>query len=184
MAQAVARGGMGLVEITWNSQNPEALIRQLRQDLPDRLVGAGTILTEQQLQAAIAAGAQFLFCPHVERELIAAAAAASIPIVPGAMSPTEIIAAWHSGASCVKVFPAGTLGGASYIRSLLAPLGEIPLIPTGGVTLDNAPDFLAAGAIAVGLSSQLFPPALLETEDWPAIAQLARTLQSALAPFI
>jgi len=176
MAKAAAAGGMQLIEITWNSDRPADLISQLRSELPACTIGTGTILTLEQLQQAIGSGAQFLFTPHVDPVLIQAAEARGIPIVPGALSPTEIVTAWMAGASCVKVFPVQALGGVNYVKSLQAPLGNIPLIPTGGVTLENAKEFIDAGAIAVGLSGQLFPKNFIETENWEAIAQLARTL--------
>jgi 2-dehydro-3-deoxyphosphogluconate aldolase/(4S)-4-hydroxy-2-oxoglutarate aldolase len=97
------------------------------------------------------------------------------------LTPTEIVTAWEAGASCIKVFPIQAVGGASYIKALQGPLGNIPLIPTGGVSLENAQEFLKAGAIAVGLSGELFPKALIATEDWKAIAQRARTLREHLA---
>ncbi|HAA30452.1 MAG TPA: keto-deoxy-phosphogluconate aldolase [Cyanobacteria bacterium UBA8553] len=180
MAQAVAAGGMFLIEITWNSKRAPELISQLRTELPHCTIGTGTLLNLEQLRQAIDAGAQFLFTPHVEPTLIAAAVNAGVPIVPGALSPTEIVTAWHVGASCVKVFPIEAVGGARYIKSLQGPLGQIPLIPTGGVTLENAKEFIAAGAIAVGLSGELFPKALIEAQDWQAIAQRAKTLREHL----
>jgi 2-dehydro-3-deoxyphosphogluconate aldolase/(4S)-4-hydroxy-2-oxoglutarate aldolase len=126
------------------------------------------------------AGAQFLFTPHVNTALIKAAVAADVPIVPGALSPTEIVTAWDAGASCVKVFPIEAVGGTSYIKSLQGPLGHIPLIPTGGVRLENAMSFIAAGAIAVGLSGDLFPKPLIAAGDWEAIALRAKTLKEQL----
>ncbi len=181
MAQAVAAGGMFLIEITWNSERAPDLISQLRRELPHCTIGTGTLLTLEQLQQAIDAGAQFLFTPHVDPTLIAAAVNADVPMVPGALSPTEVVTAWNVGASCVKVFPIEAMGGARYIKSLQGPLGQIPLIPTGGVTLENAKEFIAAGAIAVGLSGDLFPKALIATGDWKAIAQRAKTLKRQLA---
>lgn len=169
MAKAVAAGGMRLIEITWNSDQPAELIRQLRSQLPTCTIGTGTILDISQLRKAIACGAQFLFSPHVDQTLIQAAVDAGVPIVPGALSPTEIMTAWQAGASCVKVFPVQAVGGASYIKSLQLPRGQIPLIPTSGVTGENAKEFLAAGAIAVGLSSDLFPQPLVAARDWEAI---------------
>ena len=183
MAKAVAAGGVRLIEITWNSDRPAASIAQLKAELPDCWIGAGTLLTLDDLQDAIAAGAQFLFSPHGDRSLIRAAAAQGLPLVPGALSPSEIVSAWQAGASCVKVFPVQAVGGERYIRSLQGPLGQIPLIPTGGVTLTNAAAFLEAGAIAVGLSSQLFPKAAIQAGDWDAIAQQAQGLMQQLAPF-
>ena len=189
MANVAAMGGLSLIEITWNSDSirdssasrtPE-LISQLRTELPHCIIGTGTILNLEQLHQAIEAGAQFLFTPHVNPTLIAAAVKAGVPIVPGALTPTEIVTAWEAGASCVKVFPIQAVGGASYIKALQGPLGHIPLIPTGGVTVENAREFIIAGAIAVGLSGELFPKALIAAQDWKAIAQRARTLKEHLA---
>ena len=178
MAKSAASEGMQLLEITWDSDASSELIAQLRSELPNCTIGTGTVLTLDHLKQAIAAGAQFIFTPHVDLVMIEAAVQLAVPIVPGALSPTEIVTAWTAGASCVKVFPVQALGGASYIRSLQGPLGHIPLIPTGGVTVENAKDFLASGAIAVGLSSQLFPQQLVLEENWEAIAQLAKKLMS------
>jgi len=177
MAYAVAAGGMRLIEITRNSDRAPELIAALRAELPDCLVGTGTLLNREHLESAIAAGAQFLFTPHVDFGLIQLALRQGIPIVPGALSPTEIVTAWQAGATSVKVFPVQAVGGAGYIRNLQGPLGQIPLIPTGGVTIENAQDFLAAGAIAVGLSGNLFPPSAVQAGDWQAIVQQAKILR-------
>jgi 2-dehydro-3-deoxyphosphogluconate aldolase / (4S)-4-hydroxy-2-oxoglutarate aldolase len=180
MAMAVARGGIVLIEITWSSDRPTHLIETLRSNLPNCVIGAGTLLSKPQMKEAIAAGAQFLFSPHTERDLIHFAIDHDIPMIPGALSPTEIVSAWQAGAASVKVFPIQSVGGASYIKSLQGPLGQIPLIPTGGVTVDNAKEFLHAGAIAVGLSTELFPKWAIVNQDWQAIQQLAATLLSSL----
>ena len=176
LALAVASGGMQLIEITWNSAGASELIAQLRVELPNCTIGTGTLLNLQQMREAIAAGAQFHFTPHVDPVMIKAAVDIGVPIRPGALSPTEMVTAWSSGASCVKVFPVEAVGGVRYIKSLRGPLGHIPLIPTGGVTLENAKEFLQAGAAAVGLSSQLFPKEFVETGNWEAIAQKAHNL--------
>jgi 2-dehydro-3-deoxyphosphogluconate aldolase / (4S)-4-hydroxy-2-oxoglutarate aldolase len=176
MAMAVASGGMQLIEITWNSSRAGELISQLRSELPACTIGTGTLFNVQQLQEAIASGAQFLFTPHVDPAMIQAAQEKNVPIIPGALTPTEIVTAWSLGASCVKVFPVQAVGGANYIKSLQGPLGQIPLIPTGGVTLENAKEFLQAGAIAVGLSGELFPKKLVIDGNWQAIASGARKL--------
>ncbi|MEH2327352.1 MAG: bifunctional 4-hydroxy-2-oxoglutarate aldolase/2-dehydro-3-deoxy-phosphogluconate aldolase [Nostoc sp.] len=176
MAMAVASGGMQLIEITWNSSRAGELITRLRSELPDCTIGTGTLFNVQQLEEAIASGAQFLFTPHVNPAMIQAAQEKNVPIIPGAMTPTEIVTAWSQGASCVKVFPVQAVGGVDYIKSLQGPLGEIPLIPTGGVTLENAKEFLQAGAIAVGLSGELFPKKLVTDGNWQAIASGARKL--------
>jgi 2-dehydro-3-deoxyphosphogluconate aldolase / (4S)-4-hydroxy-2-oxoglutarate aldolase len=176
LAKAVAAGGMSLIEITWNSDRPAELIAQLRSELPNCIIGTGTILNIDEMEKAIAAGAQFLFTPHTNFALIQAAVARQVPIIPGALSPTEIITAWQAGASSVKIFPIQAVGGANYIKSLQAPLGQIPLIPTGGVNLANAAEFIQAGAIAVGLAGDLFPKSLVAAGNWEAIAQRAQKL--------
>ncbi|MEH1847264.1 MAG: bifunctional 4-hydroxy-2-oxoglutarate aldolase/2-dehydro-3-deoxy-phosphogluconate aldolase [Nostoc sp.] len=181
MAMAVASGGMQLIEITWNSDRAGELITQLRSELPACTIGTGTLFNVQQLQEAIASGAQFLFTPHFDAAMIQAAQEKDVPIIPGALTPTEIVTAWSQGASCVKVFPVQAVGGADYIKSLQGPLGQIPLIPTGGVTLENAKEFLQAGAIAVGLSGELFPKKLVTEGNWQAIASGARKLMRQLA---
>ena len=181
MATAAIAGGIELVEITWNSDRPAALIQQLRHTFPDQMIGAGTLLTVEHVKQAIAAGAQFLFTPHVNPALIEVARQHHIPLVAGALTPTEIITAWQAGATSVKVFPVHAVGGAAYIRSLQAPLGDIPLIPTGGVTVENAATFLQAGAIAVGLSSSLFPASVLQTQQWLTIEQYAAAVIQTLA---
>jgi 2-dehydro-3-deoxyphosphogluconate aldolase/(4S)-4-hydroxy-2-oxoglutarate aldolase len=137
-------------------------------------------LTLADLENAIACGSQFCFTPHVNAELIKKAVQAEIPIIPGALTPTEIVTAWQLGANAVKVFPVQSLGGAEYIKSLQGPLGHIPLIPTGGVTLENALSFIQSGAIAVGLSGQLFPVNLIQSEDWLRIQKRVEILQEKL----
>ncbi|WP_414751925.1 bifunctional 4-hydroxy-2-oxoglutarate aldolase/2-dehydro-3-deoxy-phosphogluconate aldolase [Anabaena sp. CCY 9910] len=181
MALAVASGGMQLIEITWNSDRPGELITKLREQLPECIIGTGTLFNLQQLEEAIACGAEFLFTPHVDSVMIKASVIKNIPIIPGALTPTEIVNAWANGASCVKVFPVQALGGADYIKSLQGPLGHIPLIPTGGVTLENAKRLIQAGAIAVGLGGELFPQQLVKAKNWQAIAQLARNLTQELS---
>ena len=180
MAMAVASGGIKLIEITWNSDRAGELISQLRLELPDCTIGTGTLFNLQQLQEAIASGCQFLFTPHFDSAMVQAAQEKNVPIIPGALTPTEIVTAWSQGASCVKVFPVQAVGGADYIKSLQGPLSQIPLIPTGGITLENAKEFLQAGAIAVGLSSELFPKKLVTDGNWEAIASGAKNLMRQL----
>jgi 2-dehydro-3-deoxyphosphogluconate aldolase/(4S)-4-hydroxy-2-oxoglutarate aldolase len=176
MASSVAAGGIQFIEITWNTDKAAELIAELRSEFHTFSIGTGTLLNLEQLQQAIDCGAQFLFTPHTDLAMIKTAVDAGVPIVPGAFSPTEILTAWQAGATCVKVFPISALGGAAYLKSLQGPLGHIPLIPTGGVTLENAKIFIEAGAIAVGLAGELFPKELVENGDWEAIVQIARTL--------
>lgn len=176
MANAVAVAGIRLIEINWNSENPAELITQLQSELPKCIIGSGTILNLEELYRAIDIGCQFVFSPHTNPELIKTAVKAEVPMIPGALSPTEIITAWQSGATCVKVFPISAVGGAAYIKSLQGPLGQIPLIPTGGITLENAQEFIAAGAVAVGLGGNLFPQEAIASKNWQAISQKTRTL--------
>ena len=184
MARAVHRAGLRLIEITWTSDRPVQLIERLRNEFPDAWIGAGTLLSPADLQAAITAGAQFGFSPHSDPRLIQLAQEQSLPLTPGALSPTEIVSAWQAGASGVKVFPVMALGGAAYIRSLQGPLGHIPLIPTGGVTLDNALPLLNAGAIALGLSTSLFPADAVAQQDWLRVTQAAQQLLRRIEPFL
>jgi 2-dehydro-3-deoxyphosphogluconate aldolase/(4S)-4-hydroxy-2-oxoglutarate aldolase len=182
MAQAVAAGGIKLIEITANSDRAWELIASLRTDLPNCSIGTGTVLTLEDVRKAIDCRAEYIFTPHVDRRLIQAAIAAQIPIVPGALSPTEIMTAWQSGATAVKVFPIQAVGGVSYLQVLQGPIGQIPLIPTGGVTVANARDFLNAGAVAVGLAGSLFPQDELIQEDWQSITNRASNLVSLVEP--
>lgn len=183
MAAAVAQGGLKIIEITWNTDGAANLIEQLRSQLPHCIIGTGTILDQTALKEAIAAGAQFAFSPHVNLTLIEATVAAGIPIIPGALSPTEIVTAWQAGAPCVKIFPCQAVGYGAYIKALQGPLGHIPMIPTGGVTIENTPEFIQAGAIAVGLAGDLFPKSLIDSQDWSAIGDRSTTLVKSLKPF-
>jgi 2-dehydro-3-deoxyphosphogluconate aldolase / (4S)-4-hydroxy-2-oxoglutarate aldolase len=176
MAHAVAAGGIKLIEITANSDRPWQLIESLHAELPDCSIGTGTILSLADMKNAIACGAKYIFTPHVDLSLIQAANSAAIPIVPGALTPTEIITAWQAGATAVKVFPIQAVGGVNYLKVLQGPIGQIPLIPTGGVTETNATDFLHAGAIAVGIAGSLFPQSEIQQGNWQSIRDRASNL--------
>jgi 2-dehydro-3-deoxyphosphogluconate aldolase / (4S)-4-hydroxy-2-oxoglutarate aldolase len=180
IAHAIAAGGIRLIEITWTSDRPAELIAQLCQDLPDCQIGAGTLMNCEQMQQAIAAGASFLFSPHFNPDLVKFACDRQVPVIPGCLSPTEIITAWQAGASSVKVFPVQSMGGPQYLKALREPLAGIPLIPTGGITLANALAFIQAGAVGVGLSSDLLPPDLIKTQNWTGITQRAKMLDTVL----
>jgi 2-dehydro-3-deoxyphosphogluconate aldolase / (4S)-4-hydroxy-2-oxoglutarate aldolase len=171
MALAAAKGGIKLIEITANTDGAWQLVEELKELLPDSSIGVGTIVGSEDLDNAIAVGADYLFTPHTNVNIIDRAVAARIPIVPGALTPTEIITAWQAGATAVKVFPIQAVGGVSYLQALQGPMAGIPLIPTGGVTPENAPTFLQAGAMAVGLSGALFPAQTIAREDWGQITQ-------------
>lgn len=179
-AHALARGGVRLIEITWNSYQAERLISSLREELPHCYIGTGTILCHDDLVRSIEAGVQFCFSPHYDFNLLNVAHNHQIPMIPGAFSPTEIITAFHGGAKVVKVFPISSLGGVKYIKNIRAPLPHIPLIPTGGVTIDNAMDYIKAGSIAVGLSTDLFPEKLMFDDNWDMIIQRIEQIQQKL----
>ncbi len=176
MAHAVAAGGIKLIEITANSDRPWQLIESLHAELPDCSIGTGTVLSLADMRNAIACSAKYIFTPHVDLSLIQAANSAAIPIVPGALTPTEIITAWQAGATAVKVFPIQAVGGVEYLKVLQGPIGQIPLIPTGGVTTTNATHFLNAGAIAIGIAGSLFPQSEIQQEDWQSIRDRASNL--------
>jgi 2-dehydro-3-deoxyphosphogluconate aldolase / (4S)-4-hydroxy-2-oxoglutarate aldolase len=184
MAQAVAAGGMRLIEITADSDRPWEVIDRLRADLPNCIIGTGTVLSQADWQNAVSSGVQFMFSPHVDVKLITQSQTIGIPMIPGALSPTEIVMAWQAGATAVKIFPVMAVGGAAYIKALGSPLSQIPLIPTGGVTVTNARELIEAGAIAVGLAGSLFPAAAVASQDWSIItdsaAQLIASLQDLL----
>lgn len=183
MAQAVYGGGLRLLEVTWSSAAPGLLLRAVKQALPDCLVGAGTVTQIAHLAEAQAAGADFVFSPGTDVNLIRAAIARQIPIIPGALTPSEILQAWRLGATSVKVFPIAAVGYEHYVHSLQVPLAGIPLIPTGGVTLDNAASMIQAGAVAVGIAGELFPPAAIAAEKWEIVQARAALLCANLAAY-
>lgn len=155
IAEGLLAGGIRAFEITLNSPGALGAIEAVAARAGERLLtGAGTVLDLEGAAAAVDAGARFLVSPHTDPVLIDWALARGIPILSGAFSPTEIHAAWRSGATAVKLFPASAVGP-SFIRELRGPFPDVPLIPTGGVTIETAPTFIAAGAIAVGLGSWL-----------------------------
>lgn len=159
ICDALLAGGVHAFELTLNEPESaalEALVAAVRHaEGSGLLVGAGTVLSIDAARRAIDAGAAFLVAPHVDTQLTAWASGRGIPILPGAATPTEVLAAWRAGAAAVKVFPASTLGPA-FVRELRGPLPDIPLLPTGGVSVENAASYIVAGAIAVGIGSWLF----------------------------
>jgi len=170
IAAALAEGGVRLMEITLNSPGALGSISQLSRAMGDRmLVGAGTVLTAAEVEAAVDAGARFIISPTLDIETIRRTRQLGSISIPGAFTPTEILTAYRNGADIVKVFPAGSTG-ASYFKELRGPLPHIPLMPTGGVTLDNIRDFKTAGAVAFGIGSALVPSG--QENTGPALRQL------------
>ncbi len=154
--EAVAAGGVNVFEVTMTVPDAVNLIKDLTSKFGETaLIGAGTVLTPEDVENCIAAGAKFIISPALNLETIKICNEKNVAVMPGALTPTEIVTAWSAGADCVKVFPAGALGGANYIKSLKAPLPLIKIIPTGGVTLKTAADFIKAGAFALGVGADL-----------------------------
>jgi len=163
---AVAGTGLAAIEVTLNSPGALDQIRILRQQVgPGTAVGAGTVLDADDARRALDAGARFLVSPVLDAGVMAVGRDAGVALFPGALTPTEVLAAWRAGATMVKVFPAQPLGPA-YIKAMKAPLGGIPLLPTGGIGLETLPAFLAAGADGVGVGEPLFERARLLARDW------------------
>ena len=174
-------GGVKCLEVTLNSPGALHAIERVRADLPAGcVIGAGTVLDAESATQALTAGAQFLVTPIVDVPTINLARTRGTPILPGAYTPTEVLAAWRAGATMVKLFPATHLGP-QFIRELLAPMPELRLCPTGGVRLDNVAGWFESGATAVGVGSSLTPRAALEAGDWDAITAAARQWAAALA---
>ncbi|HUE44442.1 MAG TPA: bifunctional 4-hydroxy-2-oxoglutarate aldolase/2-dehydro-3-deoxy-phosphogluconate aldolase [Candidatus Sulfotelmatobacter sp.] len=176
-AEAVCKGGIPIVEITMTVPGAVEVIRELaKHSSPDELlVGAGTVLNPEQAQRCLDAGAQFLVSPGFNAKTVALAAAERRLMMAGALTPTEVIAAWEAGSDFVKVFPAGNVGGPKYIKALKGPLPDVPLIPTGGVNLQTAAEFLEAGAAALGIGGELVHPGHLKSGNTEAIVDAART---------
>jgi len=182
VAAALRRGGVTAIEITMTVPGAVDIIRELVRTKPQgTLVGAGTILDAGTATEVIAAGADFVVSPIADREMIRACREAGVLAAPGAFTPTEIVAAWRAGADIVKVFPATSLGP-QFFRDLRGPLPFVRLMPTGGVTLENARLFLAAGAAAVGIGTALVDAKSIEAGNWEALETRARVLMSSLEP--
>jgi 2-dehydro-3-deoxyphosphogluconate aldolase / (4S)-4-hydroxy-2-oxoglutarate aldolase len=164
LAECLRLGGMRTLEITMTTPSAPEIIRRLIADPQNEksLIGAGTVLNVEQAQAVIEAGAHFIVSPTVEPEVIRYCNAQDVLVIPGAMTPTEILTAWRLGADIVKVFPAGALG-ANYLADVAGPLPQIPLLATGGIGSDNAVSFLKAGAVAVGIGSAVLDKNLIAT---------------------
>jgi 2-dehydro-3-deoxyphosphogluconate aldolase/(4S)-4-hydroxy-2-oxoglutarate aldolase len=168
----VCNGGVPIVEITMTVPGAVEVIRELVETRPTLLVGAGTILDEQSARLCADAGAQFLVTPGFDPATVAAAQQRDLLIIAGALTPSEIMAASKAGTDFVKLFPCGSLGGPKYIQALRGPFPLVPLVPTGGVNLDNAGDYIRAGAAALGIGGEMIANEALRTRDGEAITKL------------
>ena len=174
-ADAVRQGGIPIVEITMTVPGAIDVIRELVKNCgSDVLVGAGTVLNADAARRCIDAGAQFLVSPGLNLQTVAFAAREGKLIMAGALTPTEVMAAWDAGADFIKVFPCGQVGGAKYIKALKGPFPQIPFIPTGGVNLNTAAEFLEAGSVALGIGGELVQADALKANKPEIIAENAR----------
>ncbi len=155
LAGAIADGGVTVLEVTMTVPGAIQVMRKLAEQRPDILIGAGTVLDPETARMCLLEGAQFVVSPALNFKTIEMCHRYSIAVLPGALTPTEVVNAWQAGADVVKVFPASALGGAKYLTALKGPLPQVKLIPTGGVSLATARDFLEAGAFALGVGSDL-----------------------------
>ena len=155
LASAIAAGGVTVLEVTMTVPGAIRVMRRLAEERPDILIGAGTVLDPETARMCILEGAQFVVSPALKVATIEMCHRYGIAVLPGALTPTEIVTAWEAGADVVKVFPASSLGGAKYLKSIKAPLPQVEMIPTGGVSLATAAEFLEAGAFALGVGADL-----------------------------
>jgi 2-dehydro-3-deoxyphosphogluconate aldolase/(4S)-4-hydroxy-2-oxoglutarate aldolase len=175
-ADAIKAGGVQAIEVTMTTPGALDVIRRATERYgADVLFGVGSVLDPESARAAILAGAQFVVSPTLNLETIELCHRYSIPVVPGAYTPTEILTAWEAGADMVKVFPA-SVGGPAYFKAVKAPLPQVKLVPVGGVNLDNTADFIRAGAEVVGVGSALVSQKLLEAGDFATLTERARRL--------
>jgi len=181
VADAIKEGGVTVIEITMSVPGALDTIKELTKKYKDDIImGAGTILDPETGRAALLAGAQFLVTPTLNLDLIQLAHRYSAVIVPGAMTPTEILTAWNAGADMVKVFPAAQLGGPEYIKALRGPLPQILYVPTGGVNLQNAGAFIKAGATALGAGGELVDKKAVKEKKFNVITENTRAFLKAI----
>ena len=172
-ADAVCQGGIPIVEITMTVPGALEVISELAKTMPEVLVGAGTVLNKMMARQCADAGAQFLVTPGFDKATVVEAKNLGLLVMAGALTPTEVMAAWSSGADFVKVFPCGNVGGATYLKALKGPLPQVPLVPTGGVNLETATDYIRAGAAALGVGGELILKDALKARKAEVISGLA-----------
>ena len=179
-AEAVLAGGINVVEITLTVPSATTVVSRLAKEMPEILVGAGTVLNVDAAQRCLDAGAQFLVSPAVNLKTIEFAKKENVLMIAGALTPSEVMSAWENGADLVKIFPCSQVGGASYIRALKGPFPEIPLVPTGGVNLETCADFIAAGASALGVGGELIVKEAIRHRNTAVISELAGQMLQAV----
>lgn len=177
---AVRDGGVQAIEVTFTVPNAEKIIARLANDLGDSiLLGAGTVTTIAQAQMAIDAGAAYLISPGFDVEVVSYALGKGVPFFPGVMTPSEVLAAKKAGVEVVKLFPAGRFGPA-YLKDLLAPFPGLKIMPTGGIDVNNAADYIKAGAFALGVGGKLVDKAAIKAGNWQALTDTAKDLMRAV----
>jgi 2-dehydro-3-deoxyphosphogluconate aldolase/(4S)-4-hydroxy-2-oxoglutarate aldolase len=189
-AEVIARGGIPIVEITMTVPGAIKVISHLVKNLPDVIVGAGTVLDIETASLCVDSGVRFLTCPGLDLGIVEFAKEIGLTMMAGALTPTEIVTAWKTGSDFVKVFPCAQVGGDSYIRALKGPFPKIPLIAAGGVNQQTAADFILAGAVALGIGRELIPEEAVQKRQEGRIRELAhrflnfvRTARSRSAAF-
>jgi 2-dehydro-3-deoxyphosphogluconate aldolase/(4S)-4-hydroxy-2-oxoglutarate aldolase len=155
LAGAIAAGGVSVLEVTMTVPGAVRVMARLAKERPDILIGAGTVLDPETARICMLEGAQFIVSPALNVKTVEICQRYDIAVLPGALTPTEVVTAWQAGADVIKVFPASAMGGAKYLKSLKAPLPQVEMIPTGGVSLQTAREFLEAGAFALGVGADL-----------------------------
>jgi len=173
-AETIYEAGISIVEITMTVPGAIDVIRRLAEQFPNLVVGAGTVLDKDTAERCLDAGARFITSTGLVMEVMEAAVKREVLAIPGALTPTEVIAAWKAGADFVKIFPAASLGGDLYIRSLKLPLPQVKLIAAGGVNQQTAANFILAGATAIGIGTELLPKDAVRKRDDHRIHELAR----------
>jgi len=175
VARALVDGGVRFVEVTMTVPGALEIVKQARQELDSHgiFIGVGTVLDAATARLAILAGASYVISPVTNQEVIETCVRQGVAVMPGAMTPTEILTAWEMGATVVKVFPAG-VGGAGFFKDMKGPLPQIDMMPTGGVNTETAGDFIRAGACAVGAGSSLVGPELIRSRDFATMTANAR----------
>lgn len=180
--EAILEGGISIFEITLTVPGAVEVIQNLRQRFGARaLIGAGTVLSAEQAAACLDAGAQFVVSPGLDLATVELVKRRGAPIMPGALTPTEVITAWKAGADMVKIFPCSAMGGAKYLKALKGPLPQVKMLPTGGVNASTAHEYLAAGAAALGIGSELVDAQALAAGKVDVITARAKELVAAVS---
>lgn len=174
-AEAIAQGGIGIAEITMTVPGALRVMEGVAGKFGEKvLLGAGTVLDAETCRAAILSGAEFIVTPALNVRVIEMARRYAKPVFPGTLTPTEVVTGWQAGADMVKIFPCGALGGPKYIKALKGPLPQIEMVPTGGVNLENAADYIKAGAAAIAVGAELVNPKMVEEGKIEQIAETAK----------